>query len=64
MNLLLEINISTALNEVWKSTGIVNFTLGQAIMIGIGLLLLFLAIKKDFEPLLLVPMGMGAIFAN
>ncbi|QEN04479.1 sodium ion-translocating decarboxylase subunit beta [Thiospirochaeta perfilievii] len=64
MNLLLQINIPDALREVWKSTGIVNFTLGQIIMICVGLILLFLAIKKDFEPLLLVPIGMGAIFAN
>ena len=52
------------MGEVWKSTGIVNFNIGQVIMICVGLLLLFLAIKKDFEPLLLVPIGMGAIFAN
>lgn len=64
MNLLLQLNIKGALNEVWKSTGIVNFNGGQIIMICVGLLLLFLAIKKDFEPLLLVPIGMGAIFAN
>ncbi len=64
MNLLLKLNLPGALNEVWKSTGVVNFTGGQLIMICVGLLLLFLAIKKDFEPLLLVPIGMGAIFAN
>ncbi len=64
MNLLLQIDIKSALGEVWKSTGIMNFTLGQGIMILVGLLLLYLAIKKDFEPLLLVPIGMGAIFAN
>ncbi len=64
MNLLLQLNIKDALGEVWKSTGIVNFTAGQLVMIFVGLLLLFLAIKKDFEPLLLVPIGMGAIFAN
>lgn len=64
MNLLLQLNIKEALNEVWKSTGLMNFNIGQVIMILVGLLLLFLAIKKDFEPLLLVPIGMGAIFAN
>jgi oxaloacetate decarboxylase beta subunit len=64
MNILLQINIKEALGEVWKSTGIVNFTPGQIVMIVVGLVLLFLAIKKDFEPLLLVPIGMGAIFAN
>lgn len=64
MNLLLQLNIKEAMGEVWKSTGIMNFTPGQVVMILVGLLLLFLAIKKDFEPLLLVPIGMGAIFAN
>ena len=64
MNILLQLNLKDALGEVWKSTGIVNFTFGQVIMICIGLLLLYLAIKRDFEPLLLVPIGMGAIFAN
>ncbi len=37
---------------------------GQAVMILIGLLLLFLAIRKSFEPLLLVPIGFGGILAN
>jgi carboxybiotin decarboxylase len=39
-------------------------SLGQAFMIVIGLLLLFLAIKKKFEPLLLVPIGFGAVLSN
>src|SRR5210317_151281 len=37
---------------------------GQCFMILIGLLLLFLAIRKGFEPLLLVPIGFGGIMAN
>lgn len=57
-------NITNALNELWSTTGIVNFTWGQALMIGVGLLLLYLAIKKGFEPLLLIPIGMGSIFSN
>jgi oxaloacetate decarboxylase beta subunit len=36
----------------------------QFFMIGVGLLLLYLAIQKNFEPLLLVPMGFGAILTN
>ena len=36
----------------------------QFFMIGVGLLLLYLAIQKNFEPLLLVPMGIGAILTN
>lgn len=38
--------------------------IGKIIMVGVGLLLLYLAIKKGFEPLLLVPMGVGAVLAN
>jgi carboxybiotin decarboxylase len=53
-----------ALMEFWRSTGIMNFTWGQAVMIAVGLVLLYLAIKKKFEPLLLVPIGIGAILAN
>ncbi len=39
-------------------------SVGQAFMIAVGLLLLFLAIRKKFEPLLLVPIGFGAILSN
>ncbi|MFD1218069.1 MULTISPECIES: sodium ion-translocating decarboxylase subunit beta [Microbulbifer] len=39
-------------------------TSGQFVMIVVGLLLLFLAIRKNFEPLLLVPIGFGGILAN
>ncbi|MBF0622407.1 MAG: sodium ion-translocating decarboxylase subunit beta [Magnetococcales bacterium] len=49
---------------LWSSTGLANFSAGQALMIGVGLLLLFLAISKGFEPLLLVPIGFGAILSN
>jgi len=52
------------LETLWLTTGIANFTWGQALMIGIGLLLLYLAIAKKFEPLLLVPMGFGAVLSN
>ena len=49
---------------LWESSGISQITLGQAAMILIGFALLFLAIKKQFEPLLLVPIGFGGILAN
>ncbi|MCL1048758.1 sodium ion-translocating decarboxylase subunit beta [Shewanella abyssi] len=48
----------------WSESGIANFTPGQVLMMGIGCLLLFLAIGKGFEPLLLLPIGFGAILAN
>ncbi len=38
--------------------------IGRMAMVGIGLILLYLAIKKRFEPLLLVPIGFGAIMSN
>jgi sodium ion-translocating decarboxylase beta subunit len=50
--------------ELWASTGLANFTWGQIAMIAVGALLLFLAINKRFEPLLLVPIGFGAILSN
>ena len=50
--------------SLWQSTGIYNFTSGQAFMMLVGFLLLFLAIKKGFEPLLLLPIGFGAILSN
>ena len=50
--------------ELWASTGLANFTLGEISMIVVGCVLLFLAIRKRFEPLLLVPIGFGAILSN
>ncbi len=49
---------------LWASTGVYNFTLGQLVMIAVGGLLVFLAINKGFEPLLLIPIGFGGILAN
>lgn len=48
----------------WQETGIAHFTLPQAIMMSVGIGLLYLAIAKKFEPLLLLPIGFGAILAN
>jgi oxaloacetate decarboxylase beta subunit len=50
--------------SLWHSTGLYNFSAGQVFMMLIGFLLLFLAIKKGFEPLLLLPIGFGAILSN
>ena len=47
-----------------STLGIFSLTLNQLLMICIGLLLLFLAINKKFEPLLLLPIGFGAILTN
>jgi len=50
--------------ELWASTGIANFNFGEIAMILVGALLLFLAVYRKFEPLLLVPIGFGAILSN
>ncbi|WP_159652610.1 sodium ion-translocating decarboxylase subunit beta [Vibrio atypicus] len=47
-----------------KDFGFLHLQFGQAAMILIGLVLLYLAIVKKFEPLLLVPIGLGGILAN
>ncbi len=46
------------------AAGAVNLHWSNLVMMGIGLLLLYLGIKKGFEPLLLVPIGFGAILVN
>jgi oxaloacetate decarboxylase beta subunit len=56
--------MDNSLQQLWLSTGIANFTVGEVVMILVGGLLLFLAIRKKFEPLLLVPIGFGAILSN
>ncbi|WP_372610662.1 sodium ion-translocating decarboxylase subunit beta [Halomonas sp.] len=49
---------------LWHGSGLYNLSPGQAVMILVGLGLLYLAIYKKFEPLLLVPIGFGGILAN
>ncbi|MGM0832733.1 sodium ion-translocating decarboxylase subunit beta [Halomonas qinghailakensis] len=49
---------------LWEGSGLYNLEFGQAVMIFVGLGLLYLAIYKKFEPLLLVPIGFGGILAN
>jgi oxaloacetate decarboxylase beta subunit len=44
--------------------GVINLGPGQAVMIVVGALLLYLGIRKGYEPLLLVPIGFGAILVN
>ncbi|MBI2954622.1 MAG: sodium ion-translocating decarboxylase subunit beta [Chloroflexi bacterium] len=45
-------------------TGIRNLTVPQVIMIAVGLVLIYLAAGKGFEPLLLLPIGFGAVLVN
>ncbi|MEL0630772.1 sodium ion-translocating decarboxylase subunit beta [Psychromonas aquatilis] len=52
------------LMTLWTDTGIANFQWPELIMMAVGGLLLYLAIVRKFEPLLLLPIGFGAILAN
>ena len=52
------------LETLWLSMGIANLEWGQALMMGVGGLLIYLAIVKKFEPLLLIPIGFGALLSN
>lgn len=47
-----------------ETTGFVHLTPGMVIMWCIGLALIYLAIKKEYEPLLLLPIGFGVLLAN
>lgn len=51
-------------NSLWQSMGIANIVWGQLLMMSVGGLLIYLAISKNFEPLLLLPIGFGAILSN
>ncbi len=46
---------------LWDSTALAHFEAGQLIMMAVGFGLLYLAIVKKFEPLLLLPIGFGAL---
>ena len=50
--------------QLWQSVGIANLEGGQVLMILVGCLLVYLAIARKFEPLLLLPIGFGAILSN
>ena len=49
---------------LFKASGFANLTLGQILMIAISLVLIYLAIFKEFEPLLLLPISFGILLAN
>ena len=52
------------LKSLWLTTGIANFGVGEVFMIVVGAVLLYLAIARRFEPLLLVPIGFGMLVGN
>ena len=50
--------------SLWRDTGLANFEFGQLVMMAVGVGLLYLAIARQYEPLLLLPIGFGSILAN
>lgn len=56
--------MEAGLEALWQSVGIANIEWGQLLMMAVGGLLIYLAIAKKFEPLLLLPIGFGAILSN
>ena len=48
----------------WTSSGLANLDLGSFAMIGLACVLFYLAIVKDYEPLLLIPIGFGMLLVN
>ena len=56
--------IGNNLVDFWQYTGFANATWGHIVMIAVGCLFITLAIKKGWEPLLLVPIGFGIILGN
>lgn len=59
MNTIIE-----SLQQFWQYTGFANMTYQHLIMVLIGIAFITVAIKKDWEPLLLVPIGFGMIIGN
>lgn len=50
--------------KFFSYTGFSNATTGHLIMLVVGLFFIFLAIKYDYEPLLLIPIGVGILIGN
>ncbi len=57
-------DITGYFDQVVQGSGIANLTIGNVVMVLIGLLFIYLAIAKDYEPLLLVPIGFGILVGN
>ena len=56
--------ITDNLTQFWHLTGIYNATWQNFVMLGVGLFFIWLAITKNFEPMLLVPIGFGMLIGN
>ena len=60
----MEFSFGASASKIIHSTGFSELAGGDLIMIGVGCTLIYLAIRKKFEPLLLLPMGFGCLLAN
>lgn len=58
------LNLGTIFLNILQSTGLTNITLANIVMLAICFVLIYLAIAKGFEPLLLVPIGFGGLLSN
>jgi len=56
--------IVESLSELYSTSGFAGLTISNVIMIGVSLILLYLAIKKEYEPLLLLPIAFGMLLTN
>ena len=56
--------LSNNLADFWTYTGFANATAGHLIMLVVGLFFIYLAIAKEFEPMLLIPIGFGILVGN
>jgi sodium ion-translocating decarboxylase, beta subunit len=53
-----------AITELITTSGLINLTIQELIVIGIALVLIYLAVAKEYEPYLLIPIGFGMLLAN
>ncbi|WP_321517808.1 sodium ion-translocating decarboxylase subunit beta [uncultured Bacteroides sp.] len=56
--------LTNNLADFWSYTGFANATPGELIMLLVGMFFIYLAVKKDFEPMLLIPIGFGILIGN
>ena len=55
---------SVAIQSVWTDSGYAAINLGNVTIVVVGLILLYLAIGRNYEPLLLTPIAFGCVLAN
>ncbi|MCQ2215149.1 MAG: sodium ion-translocating decarboxylase subunit beta [Bacteroidales bacterium] len=56
--------IGESISQFFTYTAYANFTVGHLVMIGFGLLFIYLAVAKEYEPMLLIPIGFGILIGN